>query len=106
MISFSISSSGRTSPALGSVGSVPAAGSGAIGISLPETIAGAVEGPTINGSACSALADRVRMRGLREVGKAELIALAHDNGAVHRVLELADVAGPFQLRQMRHRLRR
>ena len=42
--------------------------------------------------------------GLREIGEAKLVALAHDHGAIDRVLELADVAGPVELRQMRHRL--
>ena len=53
MISLSSSSSGRTSPAFVSIESVPAAGRGAIGISLPETIAGTVAcetGSTISGS--------------------------------------------------------
>ena len=33
----------------------------------------------------------------------KLIALAHHDGAVNRVLELADIARPIQLREMRHR---
>src|SRR6185369_12305228 len=36
---------------------------------------------------------------LREIRQAELVALAHDDGAIHRVLELADVAGPVELRE-------
>src|SRR5712691_10796366 len=46
-----------------------------------------------------------RLRGgLRKIGKAELVAVAHDNGAINRVLKLADVAGPLELRQVSHRL--
>ncbi len=39
-----------------------------------------------------------------KVGDPELVAFAHDDGAIDRVLELADVAGPVELRQIRHRL--
>src|SRR6516162_6682582 len=39
-----------------------------------------------------------------EIRKSELIALAHDDGPIDRVLELTDVAGPIELRQIRHRL--
>src|SRR6188472_3738069 len=42
--------------------------------------------------------------GLREIGQVELIALAHDDSAIDRVLELADVAGPIELRKMGHGL--
>src|ERR1700704_5105469 len=42
--------------------------------------------------------------GLRKVRKAELVALAHDNSAINRVLKLANIAGPLKLRQMSHRL--
>src|SRR6266852_4143710 len=46
-----------------------------------------------------------RLRGgLRKIGKAELVALAHDNGAINRVLKLADIAGPLKLRQVSHGL--
>ena len=41
---------------------------------------------------------------LREIRQAELIGLAHDDGAIDRVLELADVAGPIELREMGHGL--
>ena len=44
------------------------------------------------------------MRDLRKIRNAELVAVAHDHGAIHRVLELADIAGPIELRQVRHRL--
>ncbi len=48
---------------------------------------------------------RLRLRvDLRKIRKAELVALAHDNGTIDRVLKLADVAGPLELRQMGHRL--
>ena len=51
------------------------------------------------------LGHRRRLRGgLRKIGKAELIAVAHDNGAINRVLELADITGPLELRQVSHRL--
>ena len=44
---------------------------------------------------------RLRDR-LRKIRRPELVAVAHHNGAIHRVLELADVAGPLQLRKVRH----
>ena len=51
------------------------------------------------------LGHRRRLRGgLRKIGKAELIAVAHDNGAINRVLQLADIAGPLELRQVSHGL--
>src|SRR6266481_8578635 len=46
---------------------------------------------------------RLRHR-LWKIGKAELVALAHDNGAIDRVLKLADIAGPLELRQVSHGL--
>src|ERR1700722_17580715 len=46
---------------------------------------------------------RRHCRGLREVRQNKLIALAHYDGAVDRVLELTDIARPIQLRQVRHR---
>src|SRR5258708_24345250 len=46
---------------------------------------------------------RLRHR-LWKIGKAELVALAHDNGAINRVLKLADIAGPLELRQVSHGL--
>src|SRR3974390_553284 len=113
MISFSISSRGRTSPAPVSIESVPWAGSGAIGISLPETIAGTggwMAGETISGSGgrLGATGGRGGSRGGNrgETRKSELIALAHDDGPIDRVLKLTDVAGPIELRQIRHRLAR
>src|SRR5258706_10214070 len=46
-----------------------------------------------------------RLRGgLRKIGKAELVAVAHDNGAINSVLKLADITGPLELRQVSHRL--
>src|SRR5947209_18537989 len=51
------------------------------------------------------LGHRRRLRGgLRKIGKAELVAVAHDNGAIDRVLKLADIAGPLELRQVSHGL--
>src|SRR2546429_1414561 len=48
---------------------------------------------------------RRRVRGgQRKIGKPELIALAHDYGAIDRILDLADIAGPIELRKVRHRL--
>src|SRR5258707_12383884 len=48
---------------------------------------------------------RRRLRGgLRKIAKTELVAVAHDNGAINRVLKLADIVGPFELRQVSHRL--
>ena len=41
---------------------------------------------------------------LREIRQAKQIGLAHDDGAIDRVLELADVAGPVELREMGHGL--
>src|SRR6267378_5461814 len=46
---------------------------------------------------------RLRHR-LWKIGKAELIAVAHDNGAINRVLKLADIAGPLEPRQVSHGL--
>src|SRR6266849_6333956 len=51
------------------------------------------------------LGRRRRLRGsLRKIGKAELVAVAHDNGAINRVLKLTDIAGPLELRQVSHGL--
>src|SRR5271170_4592849 len=40
----------------------------------------------------------------RKIRQPELIALAHDDRAIDGILELTNVAGPFKLRKMRHRL--
>src|ERR1700761_6021233 len=99
MISFSMSSSGRTSPVEVSIAIVPAAGSGAIGISLPETRPGTVEcepGPMTSGStgwcpASGAVIDCAAACG--EIGDVELVGIAHHDRTIDRVLELAYVAG-------------
>src|SRR6266436_1179191 len=41
---------------------------------------------------------------LRKIGKAELVAVAHDHSAINGVFKLADIAGPLELRQVSHRL--